>query len=295
VERNVRGHNSQSPHNVEPQPAAMGVETNHAMGKTDLVRRFRHYLGISSDGAGYFVVAFTAFLLILIWGAVVSQLNHDRTTVLDAARINTDNLARAYAEHVVGTLQLLDQTLVRIKTEYESGSVGPEFLQRLKDVSSLEAQMVPIGVTDQHGYIMASNLRLPSQSKLPEPLSPSANFAGDRAYFLAQMGSDSGQVYISEPITSRVTGKQVIVLSRRMNKTDGTFAGVVFASFDPDYLSGFFSDLAIGKSSSFTIIGRDMIVRDMIRGSGRATDLIGKHMSSPHLVPALARAANGDY
>ncbi len=288
------GHNSRSPHGVEPQSATTDAETNDALGATDM-RKFRRYMGILGSGAGFFVVAFTTFLLVLIWGAVAYQLYHDRMAVLDAARTNTDNLARAYAEHVVGTLQLVDQTLVRVKNEFERGSVGPELIQHLRDFSTNEPQRVPIGVTDRRGLIIASNLGLPSQPKLLGPLSPGANFAGDRTYFLAQVGDDSGQVYISEPFISRVTGKQVLALSRRLNTSDGTFAGVTFASFDPEYLSGFFSDLAISKDSSFAVVGRDMIVRDMIRGSGRATDAIGKSVAKSELVPALALAANGNY
>jgi PAS domain S-box-containing protein len=155
--------------------------------------------------------------------------------------------------------------------------------------------MVPIAVTDQQGYVVASNLGPRSRAKLPDSASRNAGFAGDRKYFLTQVSDNSGRVYISEPVTSRVTGRQVVALSRRLNRPDGSFAGIVFASFDPEYLSGFFGDLVISKSGSFAIIGRDMIIRDMIRGSGRATDLIGKSVPNPQLVPALARAANGDY
>ena len=274
-------------------PAELTVGISRAARKS--ARKFLQSFRISAGGAGYSTVAFTAFLLVLIWGAVGYQLNHDKAAVLDAARINTGNLARAYAEHVVGTLRLLDQTLLRIKNEYENNSADLEFSRSLKDTSSINAHIVPVAITDQRGYIVASNLRLPPQEKLPDTLSPNAKFAGDREYFLAQVSNDSGQLYIDEPIVSRVTGKRVIALSRRLNNADGTFAGIVFASFDPEYLSGFFGDLSIGKNSSFAIIGRDMIIRDMIRGSGRATDLIGKSVPNPQLVRALTRAENGDY
>jgi PAS domain S-box-containing protein len=291
----VRSHNSQSPHSKRSQLAAAAVETNDSTGETEIAREFRQDFSNSAGGAGYFIIAFTVFLLLLIWGALVYQLSYDKTAVLDAARINTRNLVRAYAEHVVGTLQLVDQMLLRIKNEYESGSVGPEFIQRLNDTSNVKAGVIPIGITDERGYVVASNLRQLFKGKLPASFSPRDASSGDRDYFLALVNDDSGRVYIGEPITSRVTGKQVIALSRRLNKPDGTFAGVAFASFDPEYLSGFFSDLAIGERSSFTIIGRDLIIRDMIRGSGRATDLIGKSVPGLHLVSALARAANGDY
>jgi signal transduction histidine kinase len=243
----------------------------------------------------YLVLAFTAFLVALIWGAVGYQIDHDRMAILDTAQVNTSNLARAYAEHVQGTLQLLDQALLRVKKEYESKSRNPDFLRRVMSDEQLDAQFVPMGVTDQDGYVIASNLRTVSDARLPPQASPAAIYAGDRDYFRAQKDDQSGRVYVGTPIVSRINEKTAITLSRRLNAADGRFAGVVFASFDLDYLSGFFSDLAIGKNSSFSIVSRDMVILDMIRGTGRATELVGKSVPKPRLVPALAEAPNGDY
>ena len=134
-----------------------------------------------------------------------------------------------------------------------------------------------------------------SDARLPPQASPATNYAGDRDYFRAEKDDQSGRVYVGAPIVSRINGKTAITLSRRLNAGDGGFAGIVFASFDLDYLSGFFSDLAIGKNSSFSIVGRDLVIVDMIRGTGRATELVGKSVPKPGLVPALAQAPNGDY
>jgi PAS domain S-box-containing protein len=275
---------SQSPPVAEPPPPAAGAAaTICATGEAEVARQYRRSFGMSLSKAGYVVVGFTAFLLILLWSAVAYQLSHDKSTVLDTARTNTNNLARAYAEHVIGTLRLLDQISLRVKDEYEKSAVSPDLAQRLHDASNLGA--LTIGVTDERGYVVAATTSLP----------PTARFVGDREYFLAHASNDSGELYISKPLVGRITGKQIISLSRGLKKPDGAFAGIVFVSFDPQYLSGFFSDLVISKDSSFSVIGRDMIVRDMIRGSGRATDAIGKSMANSQLVPALAHAPNGDY
>lgn len=246
-------------------------------------------------GSEYLVLAFTAFLIALIWDAIGYQIDHDRMAVLETAQVNTRNLARAYAEHVEGTLQLLDQALLRAKNEFESKSHNTDSLRRVMAGERIEAQVVPMGVTDREGYIIASNLSAVSDARLPTAASPAVIYAGDRDYFRAQMNDPSGRVYVGAPIVSRVNGKTAITLSRRLIGSDGRFAGIVFASFDLDYLSGFFTDLVIGKSSSFSIVGRDMVIRDMIRGTGRALDLVGKTVPKPSLVPALAQAPNGDY
>ena len=243
----------------------------------------------------YLVLAFTAFLIALIWGAIGYQIDHDRSAVLDTARVNTRNLARAYAEHVEGTLKLIDQTLLRVKKEYESRSSNPEFLYRMMNDAQFDARTVPMAITDPDGHVVASNLRPRLPADGSSTAAPTRYYAGDRDYFHAQKDDPSDSVYIGTPILSRITGKISLTVSRRLNAPDGSFAGIVFASFDLDYLSGFFSDLAIGRSSSFSIIGSDMVIRDMIRGTGRATDLVGKSIPKPTLLPALAHAPNGDY
>jgi len=292
----VQSHNSQPPHRaVLPIHRDAKVKASPASPRVKSQERRSIFGSSLAGGVGSFIVIFTAFLLLLIWGAVAFQLRHDRLAVLDAARVNTRNLARAYAEHVFGTLRLLDQVLLRIKAERENNAASAELVQNSPAAVNINSRVVPIGVTNEQGDIVASNMGLPRSASGPQPSSSVTNSAADRDYFLALVHDDSGKVYVSEPIVSRITGKQVIALSRRLNKPDGTFAGVVFASIDPEYLSGFFSDLAIGKNSSFAVIGRDMIIRDMIRGSGRATELIGKSVPNPHLLSALAQVADGDY
>ncbi|HWE76694.1 MAG TPA: ATP-binding protein [Stellaceae bacterium] len=271
------------------RPAAAGVYAVKPR-KPAPERRPRRFL-LASE---YLVIAFTAFLIALIWGAIGCQLDHDRSGVIDAAQANTSNMARAYAEHVQGTLQLLDQALLRVKSEYETKSSDPAFLRRALSDERFEAQVVPMGVVSRDGYIVASNLSGGPHPGLPTTASPAVNYAGDRDYFHAQLANDAG-VYVSAPIVSRVTGKTTIALSRRLNDAHGGFAGIVFASFDLDYLTGFFSDLAIGKTSSFSIVGTDRVIRDMIRGNSRANELVGESISRPSLLPALSEAASGDY
>ena len=102
-------------------------------------------------GSEYLVLAFTAFLVALIWGAIGYQIDHDRMAIVDTAQVNTRNLARAYAEHVEGTLRLLDQALQRVKNEYENKSHNADSLRRVMADEQFEAQIVPMGVVDRNG------------------------------------------------------------------------------------------------------------------------------------------------
>ena len=66
------------------------------------------------------VAALSIFIVGVLWSAVVYELNHDRDAVVEMAENNADNLARAYSEHVLGTVRLLDQMMIRARGDYES-------------------------------------------------------------------------------------------------------------------------------------------------------------------------------
>ncbi len=60
----------------------------------------------------------------------------------------------------------------------------------------------------------------------------------DRDYFLAHKGSSSVGTFVGRPVVGRVTNKILIGVSRRINRPDGTFAGVAGIIFEPLYFKG---------------------------------------------------------
>ena len=50
-------------------------------------------------------------------------------------------------------------------------------------------------------------------------------------------------------------------VSRRFLNSDGTFAGVVVASLDPEHFTKFYDKIDFGPSASITLIGSDGVVR----------------------------------
>ena len=238
---------------------------------------------LSGGTSGYIVLGFTVFLLLLLWSALAFQLDSDRSTVLAEANANLRNLARAYAEHVVGTIRLLDQTLLRVRGSYERNQPIPDLARDPRDPSAFDTGSLLISIADEHGDLKAANVAI-NQDNI-----------ADRSYFRAQARADSDELFVSEPLLGRITHRQIIALSRRITKPDGGFGGVVMTSFETRYLSSFFSDLLISKDSNFAVIGRDLIVRDMISGTGRVTEAIGQSMANTQFATALANAPNGSY
>lgn len=71
------------------------------------------------------------------------------------------------------------------------------------------------------------------------------NYA-DRAYFRAHKDRPDLGLHISHPLVSRLTGDRTIVLSRRIDKADGSFGGIALATLKLSYFNRLFDRLGPG-------------------------------------------------
>ena len=117
----------------------------------------------------------------------------------------------------------------------------------------------------------------------------------DREYFVQLRDNPTAGLLITKALFGRVTGKWVIILARRVNNSDGSFAGVVLASLALENIEARFADLKLGSHGSIAMRSKDMslIVRHPI-----VKDVAdyGATTLSDELKQALARApAYGSY
>ena len=84
----------------------------------------------------------------------------------------------------------------------------------------------------------------------------------DRDFFLRlrdnQAGSGRGALAFSDPILSRLTHTWILVLARRMDNPDGSFAGIVYATLDADDFSKMFSMIDTGTHGVIVLRTVDM-------------------------------------
>jgi diguanylate cyclase (GGDEF)-like protein len=81
----------------------------------------------------------------------------------------------------------------------------------------------------------------------------------DRDYFQAQAAADSG-LFISQTYQSRLIGKPVIGLSRRISDSQGGFMGVALATIEVQYLSELIAKLKLGPQAVVTLLRTDGMV-----------------------------------
>jgi diguanylate cyclase (GGDEF)-like protein/PAS domain S-box-containing protein len=91
---------------------------------------------------------------------------------------------------------------------------------------------------------------------------PPVSIAG-RDYFTRLRDDPGAGLYISKPLVSLVSQKWVWIFARRINKADGSFAGVIYAPVPIDEIQTIFAQMNIDQGNSITLrdSGHALIVR----------------------------------
>ena len=147
------------------------------------------------------------------------------------------------------TVRVLDQTTVFVKTEYERLGKKFDLAAYAQRGVFLDRFFNLIILAGPDGNITAADRKLPP-----------SNIA-DREHFRVHVAEDSGKLFISKPVLGRSSGKWSVQFTRRVNKPDGSFNGIVVASLDPNYFSEFYKSLDTGRGSVAVLAGTDGIVR----------------------------------
>lgn len=241
--------------------------------------KLSHWL--NGDHADRLVIGFATILITCIWVLAGVLIQRDENQTIASTQRENANLARAFAEHSTRTLKSVDQAVLFLKFQYEKfGSKIniAEFVQEGMIISQIFNQL---GIIDEHGMYITSNLA-----------SFKPMYLGDREHFRVHQESNSNELYVSKPVLGRASGKWSLQLTRRINKPDGSFGGVVVVSLDPFYFSNFYSGVNLGKNGVVTLVGEDGIVR--ARRAGEDTS-VGQNLKGSPLLEHLVSQAQGNY
>jgi diguanylate cyclase (GGDEF)-like protein/PAS domain S-box-containing protein len=237
-----------------------------------------------SPRANFAIALFCVVVVGLAWMSRLDRIEVERSqTIADVIKQN-GNLALAFEEHAVRTLKGIDQALLIIKREREQPG-GRADIRGLLAAGIIDRDLFTyIGVVDEDG-----NLVLGSERFEPTNL-------GDRQWFKVHQRQNSGAPFVGEPMLGRVTGKWAFQMSRRIDKPDGAFGGVVYASVNPDYFTKFYRQTDLGHEGTVTLVGMDAITRARTVGQ-RSTfgeDMRDSTLFAEHTKSSAGRFVSAD-
>ncbi|MGU3664566.1 diguanylate cyclase [Methylobacterium sp. A49B] len=181
-------------------------------------------------------------------GLMLLELRRD---AWDRAEQTSKNLVQVLERDIARNVEMYDLSIQaavdNLRTPGLPG-LAPELRQLiLFDRAATARDMGVMIVIDEHGDIVADIDAVPPRK---------GNYI-DREYFQVHKARAGLGLYIGRPIISRLTGERMLPFSRRINKPDGTFGGVVLGSVKLSYFTRLFSQIDLGHDGAINLYLRD--------------------------------------
>ncbi|HWI19816.1 MAG TPA: ATP-binding protein [Vicinamibacterales bacterium] len=238
---------------------------------------------ISSPKIPYGGKATAIFGLILIVMFWVGTTQRGRAELAEARASEFSKNANLALALDVQTNQLLagiDQFLLLMKAQYEEANPRIPLRRLMAPAFATQTSITFIGVTDAQGNVVESVREFAPTNIL------------DREFFQAHLQEDTHKLMISSPVLGRVSGRWAITLTRRINKPDGGFGGIVAISIEPSYLTQLFEATQLGPSDVVSLV----LTNGITLARRKGTEItFGADISRSQLITEQRRRPIGEY
>ena len=159
------------------------------------------------------------------------------------------NMAKTLAEQAEGSLRLVELLLRETVTWYANERPVPSSAAdaRLATRAAGLPQVREVRIVDEHGIPRFRSRELPGDDAA----------LSDRAYFIAHRDHPRLGVILSDPLITQIERRSAVVMSRRLEKPDGTFDGVVQAVVDLEEFQRVYKAIDLGHGSAINLLRDD--------------------------------------
>lgn len=186
--------------------------------------------------------AISVFFGIALWGVTLTKLAHDKAEVKERAFQNAKSRASSYTEQIARTIERIDQTTRLVEYEWEK-SGGNVRLDEYHARGVFPSDLFQVSAADSNGDVVTSTF----------DISKSLNFA-NRDWFQFHQSDRSQELLVQGRETGPRTGRPIIRFSRRLDAMDdGSFAGAIWVTVEPDFLTTFYEDRALAKGEFISL------------------------------------------
>lgn len=246
--------------------------------------------GVSQRRAGCWRhVLATAMISLFIASLAAVAITQEKQRYRERATLATQNMANSLGQQVIGIFDKVDVVLragVHLyQKEAGAGRIGHSAID---DYLAHQAALLPevdsLRILDRNGRVRFSSGRIDDAARL--------EFA-DRAYFKRARDDAAAGLVVDGPLQSRINGRWIIVLARRLESRDGQFLGVLYAGLDSAYFEKVLGSVRLGAQGAATLRMSDLALVHRVPDTRGA---VGTRKVSSELAAAIAaRPAGGDY
>jgi hypothetical protein len=195
--------------------------------------------------ARVFLAFATLFVVVLAAGSAALWYRYDQT--LAVAQRRADNLDLILTEHFRRSVDAIDATLTQLALYNQRLPAGQPPAEAWSSLLAAALSGLPgvgsISVIDASGTITASTI----------PMIVGQSRADYFVFRHLSSHPDSGLV-ADEPFTSVRDGRILLPLGRPLRAPDGSFAGIIVATLEPDRLRGFYESVGVGQRGVISVL-----------------------------------------
>jgi diguanylate cyclase (GGDEF)-like protein/PAS domain S-box-containing protein len=234
----------------------------------------------------YFLVV--AAIVTLIIGLATYSVAREKQHYRERATVATQNMARLLAQNVNDVFDEVDIVLRSFAADFhersEQGRLDPAKLTaHLVQLQVLIPEVSSFRILDRQGIVRFGN---------GYPNNVAVDLS-DRDFFIRARDDPGAGLIVFGPVFGRISKEWIIVLARRLNSPDGSFAGVVYANIATANFDRILSSVALGSQGAATIRTTDLALVHRTRGTNIA---VGSRQISPQLREVvLTNSQRGQY
>lgn len=219
------------------------MQSNKAWGG---LQALRHWLGRGTEPKILFP-GLSILLLGVLWIATLSLVRLEYANARATATATTRELTETYEAQIVRALREIDRTLKVVAYAYTPQGVDSILADLGEKALLLPDFLFTVSIADAEGNIRSSTR-----------VGRRANIA-DADYFEAQRAQSVFAVGAPQP--NPQSHDWTLSFSRRLDRPDGRFAGVVVISVDVSYFVSAYEPAKLGQHGFLGLLGTDGVLR----------------------------------
>lgn len=196
-------------------------------------------------------------LIVIGWAAVLQQVRFERAQAVAEAIAQNGNRAIAFEQYVRRTLEVATIATRYVAERFRRGDAGEEFIGTPARPAVLRGNLARTGTFLGIAVVNASGDLVATSRPGARPL----NVADNEAFRVHVSSNDNDRLYVGRSFRAPAFGRDVILLTRRLDNADGSFGGIVSLVILPEQFTAFFRDARVGQDDVISLIGLDGFTR----------------------------------
>jgi diguanylate cyclase (GGDEF)-like protein len=186
-------------------------------------------------------------LMIALWLWVGATLQREKKELRERASLSAATQAQTYSDQIDRNVGQLDYIMQSLQFQWQENGGQLNLEKQFSAGLVPKAAKISITIFDRSGLPITST----------NPAIQGKKNVATTDHFRAHLSPSDNGLLITKPIRSVLTGRDVMILSRRLTASDGSFAGAIMVAIEPAFIASFVDESKLREGDFVAVRGPD--------------------------------------